>query len=173
MLNALFVLIVFLLQLNKNQLHVQWPFNAKNFISFESDSMEVIIRQEYLELEPIGLLFVLFFGVILFIQFIAMLVHRFGTVSQILATTQLNWHCHTPNSESAKESEIKSAAVDYAMQLQKPQSQWDEDDLTGEQLKIGRRQTIHKILYQHRNKTDFSNLEVNFRRNYFKDGKLN
>jgi len=42
-----------------------------------------------LQLEPIGLVFVAFFALILIIQFIAMLFHRFGTLSHILASTEL------------------------------------------------------------------------------------
>lgn len=93
MINALFVLIVFLLQINKEELHIQWPFNAKPFISYDGGSSEITITMEYLELEPIGLVFVLFFGIILFVQFGAMLVHRFATISQILAATSLDWYC--------------------------------------------------------------------------------
>jgi hypothetical protein len=36
-------------------------------------------------------LFIAVFGVILIIQFIAMLFHRFGTLSHMLATTQIKW----------------------------------------------------------------------------------
>lgn len=49
------------------------------------------ITKEYLQLEPIGLVFVFFFALILVIQFIAMLFHRFGTVAHILAATELNF----------------------------------------------------------------------------------
>jgi chitin synthase len=44
-----------------------------------------------LQLEPIGVVFVVSFGVILITQFIAMLFHRFGTLSHMLATTQITW----------------------------------------------------------------------------------
>lgn len=44
----------------------------------------------YLHLEPIGLVFVFFFASVMVIQFIAMLFHRFGTLSQILASTELS-----------------------------------------------------------------------------------
>lgn len=36
MLNALFVLIVFLMQLNKDTLHLQWPFGMKYNVTFNS-----------------------------------------------------------------------------------------------------------------------------------------
>lgn len=52
---------------------------------------QVLISKEYLQLEPIGLVFVFFFALILVIQFSAMLFHRFGTISHILASTELNW----------------------------------------------------------------------------------
>jgi chitin synthase len=53
----------------------------------------VLISKEYLQLEPIGLVFVFFFALILVIQFTAMMFHRFGTFSHILASTELNWYC--------------------------------------------------------------------------------
>lgn len=93
MINALFVLVVFILQLNKDTIHVRWPLGAKNFIVYDDSTTEITISREYLELDPIGLVFIVFFGVILFIQFGAMLMHRFSTISQILATTALDWYC--------------------------------------------------------------------------------
>lgn len=111
MFNALFILIVFLLQLNKGALHVDWPLGVKTNITYIEETSEVIqvivsilkktrhkpgrfllqvlISKEYLQLEPIGLVFVFFFGLILIIQFVAMLFHRFGTLSHILASTEL------------------------------------------------------------------------------------
>lgn len=41
MFNALFVLIVFLLQLNKDQLHVVWPLGVKTNITFIEETSEV------------------------------------------------------------------------------------------------------------------------------------
>jgi hypothetical protein len=37
------------------------------------------------------MLFIASFGIILIIQFIAMLFHRIGTLSHMLATTPINW----------------------------------------------------------------------------------
>lgn len=42
MMNALFVLIVFLLQLNKDLLHVKWPFGIKTNISFNADNLHEV-----------------------------------------------------------------------------------------------------------------------------------
>ncbi|XP_062716312.1 chitin synthase chs-2-like [Aedes albopictus] len=173
MANALFVLVIFLLQLNKKDLHIQWWFNAKNTISFDESTVEIIVRREYLEIEPIGLVFVFFFGLILVIQFVAMLMHRFGTISQILASTQLNWYCSKKAKDMSLDAELRENAVEIARRLQRPKPQWDEEDMEDDQKAIGRRDTIHRILYQHKNKQDWSNLEANFKRNYYKDGDLN
>lgn len=51
--------------------------------------LQVHISKEYLQLEPIGLVFVFFFALILIIQFTAMMFHRFGTISHILSSTDL------------------------------------------------------------------------------------
>lgn len=42
MVNALFVLIVFLLQLNKDNLHVKWPLGVKTNITYDETTQEVI-----------------------------------------------------------------------------------------------------------------------------------
>uniref|UniRef100_A0A7G3ABH8 chitin synthase n=1 Tax=Lutzomyia longipalpis TaxID=7200 RepID=A0A7G3ABH8_LUTLO len=173
MINVIFVLTVLLLQMNKEQIHIQWPFEVKNFLSYDSDNNEITIRQEHLELDPIGLLFVGFFGVILAIQFVAMLIHRFGTLAEILAATSLNWYCVKKADELSPQIDLSGQAVNIAKKAQRPEPQWDEDDLKQEQRAIGRRRdTVQKILYQHNQKNDWSNLEKNFKRRYFKDGDL-
>jgi chitin synthase len=43
----------------------------------------------YLQLEPIGMVFLLMFASVMIIQFVAMFFHRFGTLSQIIATTEI------------------------------------------------------------------------------------
>lgn len=73
MLNSIFVLLIFMLEMQKRSVNIKWPFGDRE-----------------LTLEPIGFIFVAFFAVILIIQFIAMLFHRFGTFSHILASTPLD-----------------------------------------------------------------------------------
>lgn len=174
MANALFVLIILLLQLNKEFLHVTWPYNVKNNIMFDKNSFEITIQREYLELEPISLLFVLFFGVVLVIQFIAMLFHRFATISQILATTQIDWYCSKKVKDTVIASELKENAVDIARYLQKPQPEWDDEYLKKAKNNVGSgSDTIHRLLAQHRLQKDSSNLETNFKRELFREGDLN
>jgi chitin synthase len=167
--NSLFVLVVVLLQLNKQYLHVRWPFNVKNNIIYDQDTFEITIQREYLNLEPISMLFVIFFGIVLFVQFIAMLFHRFATISQILATTKIDWYCTKKVKDTVSASELKENSVDIAKFLQKPRPEWEDDS---DDYKNGRRDTIHRLLMQHKKQKDWSNLETNFKREFFKDGDL-
>jgi len=41
MLNAMFVMVLFLIQLNKDLLHLNWPLGKKTNITFNSDTKEV------------------------------------------------------------------------------------------------------------------------------------
>lgn len=41
MLNALFVLIIFLMQLNQDVIHIEWPFGMKYKLSFDESNLEV------------------------------------------------------------------------------------------------------------------------------------
>lgn len=171
--NALFVLVVFLLQLQKQYLHVRWPFNPKNNIIFDRNTFEITIQREFLNLEPISLLFVLFFGIVLIIQFIAMLFHRFATISQLLATTSIDWYFGRKVKDTVSSSELKENAVEIARYLQRPRPEWEDDDDGGGKSSKGRRDTIHRLLFQHKRQKDWSNLETNFKRELFKEGDLN
>ena len=58
------------------------------YFSFQENPV-VEVEYFFLELEPIGLVFVVFFAVVLIIQVIGMLFHRWGTLSQIISTTRI------------------------------------------------------------------------------------
>ena len=114
MFNALFILIVFLLQLNKYHLHVDWPLGVKLNVTLVNGQPKV--TKEYLQLEPIGIVFVVFFFIILVVQSLAMMLHRFGTLSHILAATEIDWF-----KKRAKPNEqdiIEKNAVEIARNLQ-------------------------------------------------------
>lgn len=172
MINALFVLVVFLLQINKEILHVKWPWQAKNTIVYDGDKHEISIDREYLQLEPLGILFVVFFGAVLAIQFVAMLKHRFGTISEILAAVTLDFYCNKKAEQLSVESELKGNAVFLARKWQRPKKQYDEDDLDEETKALHRRDTVHKLIQQRKNKQDWSNLESNFKRRFYSDNEL-
>ncbi|XP_066253334.1 chitin synthase chs-2-like isoform X2 [Euwallacea similis] len=92
-LNIIFVVVVFLLTIKKDILHLQWPFNPKVNFTYVSllQINQIIVEQTYLELEPIGFVFLIFFFLLMGIQFIGMMVHRFGTFSQIMANTDIDF----------------------------------------------------------------------------------
>ncbi|KMQ91842.1 chitin synthase [Lasius niger] len=145
MINALFVLIVFLMQLNKNILHLQWPLGMKYNITYNGidDSKEVHMTKEYLRLEPIGCLFIAAFISILGVQFFAMLVHRFGTFSHVLANARLPFCAKITSSE---DSAFEKDADKIAQGLQR----MAEDDLIYELRRStmtspSRRRTVQEL----------------------------
>lgn len=79
--------------------------------------LKPIVTKEYLQLEPIGLVFVGFFALILIIQFFAMLFHRFGTLSHILAATEVT--CSKQIEAVTKESAVEKEGVRLIREFQK------------------------------------------------------
>ncbi|KAK0162543.1 hypothetical protein PV327_006311 [Microctonus hyperodae] len=166
MLNALFVLIVFLLQLNKDLLHIKWPFGVKTNITYDDSSQEVHITKEYLQLEPIGLVFVFFFALILIIQFSAMLFHRFGTFAHILASTVLDWYCCKKAKDLSEEALLSKHAVEIVRDLQRldgMEGDYDEGSGSGP----GRRKTIRNLEKSRRKTQAINTLDVAFRQRFF------
>ncbi|XP_050306086.1 chitin synthase chs-2 isoform X1 [Anthonomus grandis grandis] len=170
MFNALFVLVVFLLQLNKDQIHVKWPLGIKTNITYIEETSELVITKEYLQLEPIGLVFVFFFALILVIQFVAMLFHRFGTIAHILASTDLNL-CSKKKEEMSPNALLDKQAVEIVKQLQKLQGiddgDYDNDSGSGPD-RIGRRKTIHNIQRAAQKKRQIGTLDVAFKKRFAK-----
>lgn len=170
MLNALFILVVFLLQLNKDILHVDWPFGVRENITFIPETNEIRIEKEYLEMEPIGLVFVVFFGLILVIQLVGMLFHRFGTLSHILASVELNC-CAQKVDDVSDESFLDKNAVKIALQLQRLKG-IDEDDKQSDDSRYGnrvdRRKTIQNLAKRQQQRTRTGTLDVAFRRRFLR-----
>ncbi|RZC42525.1 chitin synthase 1, partial [Asbolus verrucosus] len=171
MFNALFVLVVFLLQLNKDQIHVKWPLGVRTNITYIEETSEVHITKEYLQLEPIGLVFVFFFALILVIQFVAMLFHRFGTIAHILASTELNLCCTKKKEEMSPNALLDKQAVEIVKQLQKLQGiddgDYDNDSGSGPD-RIGRRKTIHNLERAAQKKRQIGTLDVAFKKRFAK-----
>ncbi|CAG2055449.1 unnamed protein product, partial [Timema podura] len=167
MFNALFVLIVFLLQLNKDMLHVDWPLGVKTNITYIEETAEVLISKEYLQLEPIGLVFVFFFALILVIQFTAMLFHRFGTLSHILASTELNLYCGKKVEDTSQDALIDKNFVQIVKNLQRLRDiDGDKDDNSG-QDKVERRRTIQHLEKNRQKKRPIGTLDVAFKHRFF------
>nr|AGB51153.1 chitin synthase 1 variant B [Bactrocera dorsalis] len=169
MANALFVLIVFLLQLNKDKLHVVWPLGVKTNITYIEETSEVHISKEYLQLEPIGLVFVFFFALILIIQFTAMLFHRFGTISHILASTELNF-CKKKSEDTSQDALIDKHAVEIVKNLQRLQGidgDYDNDSGSGPD-RIARRRTIQNLEKARQPRRQIGTLDVAFKKRFLK-----
>lgn len=194
MVNAIFVLIVFLLQLKKDYLHLKWPIDPTDFVSFDRDNSQVFIYRQYKELDPIGLCFVIFFGFILVIQFLAMFFHRFATLSQLLATVQLDWFRSNGSlSDEDAALELSGSAVQIARTLQHPRQMCDEDEDDDDDDDVGadhydklhvtreshrgsvqRRNTIIRLTETHNKRsTDYSDLVRNFELRFFGKEHIN
>lgn len=167
MLNSLFVLVVFLLTLKKDLLHIKWPLDVKHNITYTDtgdDVGEIIIMSEYLELEPIGFVFLIFFALLLIVQFIGMLVHRFGTFNQILANTNISFSCFTKSVEKLTEEEaLESNPIELAKQLHRIRGV-EEDDKEEKEESPGRRKTVHNLLKNSNKKQTVNDLDQAFRR---------
>uniref|UniRef100_A0A914ZAE2 Uncharacterized protein n=1 Tax=Panagrolaimus superbus TaxID=310955 RepID=A0A914ZAE2_9BILA len=120
MLNVVFIIIVLVLQMQKDCLHIEWPLGPKfnhTIIPCNSDSRQEIWVMTRLQLEPIGLVFLVFFMSILIIQFLAMLMHRFGTLAHIIASTDL--FCFRKQHDKISDEDlVVQNAVEIARELQ-------------------------------------------------------
>ncbi|XP_063241844.1 chitin synthase chs-2-like [Bacillus rossius redtenbacheri] len=144
MLNALFVLVIFLLQLNQDTIHLHWPLGVTNTISFNSTANEVQIVKTYLTLEPIGILFVAFFAVVLVVQFVGMLMHRFSTLSHLLASTRVS--CGSKDALDMNEGIITEELVNFTKEFKLDDVNNPNDDRKKSTVENARRSTIHNLI---------------------------
>uniref|UniRef100_A0AAN0LHG8 chitin synthase n=1 Tax=Polyphagotarsonemus latus TaxID=1204166 RepID=A0AAN0LHG8_9ACAR len=171
MVNALFILIVFLLQLNKDILYVQWPFGVRENITFIPETNEIRVEKYYLQMEPIGLVFVLFFGTILVIQFVGMLFHRFATLSHILASVEL--FESKSKSDNDKQLQSNSNAFQIVKRIQRL-TDFDDDDNFKQ---ISPTDLTHRNIVErceerkHFKKSKIGTLDVAFRKRFEKYSK--
>ncbi|XP_074100057.1 chitin synthase chs-2 isoform X3 [Cotesia typhae] len=169
MLNALFVLTVFLMQLNKDTLHLQWPLGLSYNITYRSETIEVHFEKNYLQLEPIGCLFIIGFVLILFIQFIAMLFHRYNTFLHLLSNTSINLNCFLRSKNSSTDKLLEFHVKDMVKVLQ----QLAEDNavsnvavLQSNDRSPKKRKTVHTLLQNHEGQFKLpTDLETIFRKN--------
>lgn len=155
------------------------------------------ISKEYLQLEPIGLVFVFFFALILTIQFTAMLFHRFGTISHILASTELNF-CKKKAEDTSQDALIDKVhfhqknrmpkfkfpvltlsqlflsylqhAVEIVKNLQRLQGidgDYDNDSGSGPD-RIARRRTIQNLEKARQPRRQIGTLDVAFKKRFLK-----
>merc|ERR1712142_5103 len=165
--NAVFVIIVFLLTLNKDKIYLEWPFGIRENITINEESFEVLITKEYLHLEPIGIVLVFFFFAIVVIQFIAMLFHRFGTISHILASTDLNC-CTKKDDVLTDEALIEKNAVEIVKQMQRLKGiDGDYDSDSAASNRLAQRRTIQNLERNRQKKRAIGTLDVAFKKRFF------
>ncbi|EFO96421.1 hypothetical protein CRE_22118 [Caenorhabditis remanei] len=124
MINIVFIISVLVLQIHKDCLNIEWPLGPKYnhtvrpcYASHDDNQREEVWVMTRLQLEPIGLVFLIFFVSILVIQFLAMLCHRFGTLAHIIASTEL--FCFRKTMDRLSEDELVAQnAVEIARELQ-------------------------------------------------------
>lgn len=169
--NALFILAVFLLQLHKEILYVEWPFGGKVNATINPDTGEVTVKEERLHMEPIGLVFVFFFAFILIIQFAGMIFHRFGTLSHILASVELSLCGNKSDEDISEDAFIDKNAIQIARDLQRLKG-IDEDDKSDDSKygicgnAIANRNIITKLDRRAKIPRHVGTLDVAFRRRF-------
>uniref|UniRef100_A0A9J2PUZ6 chitin synthase n=2 Tax=Ascaris TaxID=6251 RepID=A0A9J2PUZ6_ASCLU len=172
MVNVVFIIIVLVLQMQKDCLHIEWPLGPKfnhSITPCNSDSHEEIWVMTRLQLEPIGLVFLVFFMSILIIQFLAMLMHRFGTLEHIIASTELFFQRKAFDKLSEDELVVQNA-VEIARELQAIRGVdcTDEESLP-EERPISRRRVVQNLessrrsMMKHRTET----LDAAFKKRFF------
>ena len=92
--NIMWVTAIFMLQAYQDILGMRWPLGGKlNDLYFDQDDLEtanvVTLHYEYLKLDPIGLVFVVAFIIVICLMTFGMLLHRIVTLEQIVADTHL------------------------------------------------------------------------------------
>ncbi|KAF5283180.1 hypothetical protein FQR65_LT02692 [Abscondita terminalis] len=125
MINAIFVLVVFLLTLKKDLLHADWPLDVKYNFTYHPSSGDIELDERPLELEPIGFVFLIFFFSLLVVQFIGMLFHRLSTLSQILCTTKIR---EKQVKKTEKEEEEDMTFEDYKVMLSSRDDESDDEE---------------------------------------------
>ncbi|GJQ87499.1 hypothetical protein Trydic_g10257 [Trypoxylus dichotomus] len=165
MINALFVLVIFLLTLNRDVIHLQWPFGYSVNFTYMDDINLIWIEKEFLQLEPIGIVFLSVFASLIAIQLVGMLIHRFQTFTQVVANTVVNLSLWKTRAEKLTEDEmLERNPVEVAKQLQKLKGVDDEKE-NAQEVQPARRKTVVWLDQRSRKQRDTINdLDTAFQR---------
>ena len=105
----------------------------------------------------------MFFGSILVVQFVAMLFHRFGTLTHILASTEIGLFSKKIE-DISEDAYIERHGANLARQLQKLESLDPVDKKPQTTEKGERRRTLHHLEESTTQKQTTHDLETAFRR---------
>ncbi|GMR34336.1 hypothetical protein PMAYCL1PPCAC_04531, partial [Pristionchus mayeri] len=134
------------------------------------DTTKEIWVMSRLQLEPIGLVFLVFFMSILVIQFLAMLMHRFGTLAHIIASTDL-FCCKKQTEKLTEEDMVVQNAVEIARELQAirgvDESLPKDDNM--EEVGISRRRVVQNLEHSRKSmmKKKTETLDAAFKKRFF------
>ena len=110
-------------------IHIPGPidyYNKTRYIE-EEDRWEEEPIYKTIKMDPMGLVLVVFFGIILVIQLIGMFMHRFGTLAHLMAFTSIDF-CTKEDQNEDEETTLNRNAVKITKQLQKLKGIEDYDD---------------------------------------------
>ena len=128
---------------------------------------QVFVTKEYLHLEPIGIVLVFFFFAIILIQFIAMLFHRFGTISHILSSTDLRC-CPRKEDALSEDALLEKNAVEIVKEMQKLRGiDGEYDSESASSNRLAHRRTIHMLEKNRQKKRAIGTLDVAFKKRFF------
>lgn len=150
MINSMYVLIVFLLQLKKSILYVEWPWGNHG---------------EILKLEPIAIVFLVVFILILLIQFFGMIAHRFSTIELILAITEL--FCFRPKKKRVGDQQLTAEqAVELVRDLQRLEGINEPDNASAVSEEIRPHPNIIEHLQSKSQKQNIKTLDAAFAKRF-------
>ncbi|XP_077514188.1 chitin synthase chs-2-like isoform X1 [Amblyomma americanum] len=112
--NAMYILVIVLLQHHRDSLYITWPLAANVSIGYVPATEFVQFNYHTQHLEPIGVVFVAFFAFILLLQVSGMMVHRFHTFSHVLASISIL--------DSSEPRAKDSSYLSVVKELQTPES---------------------------------------------------
>ena len=78
-LNILFIMFISMLQAQKELIYIPWPLDPAINITYEREGNQIQVEEIPMTLEPIGAAFIFIFGLIMILQLVGMLLHRWQT----------------------------------------------------------------------------------------------
>ncbi|KMQ92063.1 chitin synthase 8, partial [Lasius niger] len=169
MMNALFVLIVFLLQLNKDLLHIKWPFGIKTNVTYDASTMEARIAADLIELRNKSVFaFLMFNALFVLIVFLLQLnKDQLHVVWPLGVKTNITYIEETSETKDLSEEALLSKhAVEIVRDLQRldgMEGDYEEGSGSGP----GRRKTIRNLEKSRRKTQAINTLDVAFRQRFF------
>ena len=87
--SVVFVCIMLYFTLIKDDFYIHWPLGVQETITITEDG-GAIITKKFMQLQPVGVVIMIFFFLIICIQFLAMIIHRITTLSHVLSSVGLS-----------------------------------------------------------------------------------